>query len=134
MQVFGISFDEQSRAKLSRDRWAIFEYPLVERRLVRQAVIDLAAIRFPGRAFPRSACIGCPYRSNAEWRWLRDNDPAGWEDACRTDEQIRVCGRLRGLVYLHRSCVPLREAILDDDPVADFGFGMGNECEGMCGV
>jgi hypothetical protein len=38
---------------------------------------------------PRSACICCPYRTNEEWRYMRDNLPEDWQRAIKFDEDIR---------------------------------------------
>ena len=67
---------------------------------------------------PRSACVFCPYRSNEEWRWLRDNDPAGFQRAVEIDVALRTPGNvvnrnLEQQLYVHRSCVPLAEAFLE---------------------
>jgi hypothetical protein len=86
----------------------------------------------PGRTFPRSACIGCPFRSNAEWKEMRDNRPDEWADACDFDDAQRsadvACAARRRLLvgasYVHRQMVPLREADLD---------GIGEEKSGGCG-
>ena len=106
IQVFGISHDEKSRMKAAPP-WAMFEYPLVEMRWNRLRVIDWAQKHFPDHEFPRSACIGCPFHDNAEWRRIRDTDPTGWAQAVALDEKIRNAGGMRGEVYLHRSCTPL---------------------------
>lgn len=137
-QVFGISFDERQRMRRSREPWSVFEYPLVDMKMRRQQVIEWAEKHYPGRTFPRSACIGCPYHSNEEWRRLRDDSPAEFADAVQFDEQIRGASDLRHLVksemYLHRQMVPLAQAKIDDDgPGLWDGVGE-NECEGMCGV
>lgn len=59
----------------------------------------------------KSACIGCPFHGNAQWRDLRDNHPAEWADAVAFDEAIRKGGArglpLNGEAFLHRSRVPL---------------------------
>src|SRR4051794_33725545 len=39
---------------------------------------------------PRSACVGCPYHTDAEWARLRADDPAGWTDAVAFDAAIRT--------------------------------------------
>lgn len=66
---------------------------------------------------PRSACLVCPFRSNAGWRQLRDRHPAEFAAAVRYDAAIRRGGArgepLRGEAYLHRSCVPLDQAPID---------------------
>lgn len=141
-QVFGISFDERQRMRSSREAWSVFEYPLVDLKWRRQRVIQWAEEHYPGRTFPRSACIGCPYHSNAEWRHLRDNDPEAFADAVQFDEEIRVADRagqslrkmLVGLPYLHRSLKPLGVAKIDEDGPGLWDGVADNECEGMCGV
>jgi len=57
---------------------------------------------------PRSACVFCPYKSNHEWRLVRDNDPAGWARAVEVDESFRRPGMVANRnmelsMYLHRS-------------------------------
>ena len=67
----------------------------------------------------KSACIGCPFHSNAEWRALRDNEPDAWEAALVFDNAIRDENRhlhmphLRGVPFLHDDRVPLREVDID---------------------
>lgn len=80
---------------------------------------------------PRSACIGCPFHNNAEWRRIREN-PEEWKDAVEFDHAIRNCGGMRGQMFIHRQLVPLDEADLsptarDDDSL----FGCD---DGVCGV
>lgn len=140
-QVFGISFDERQRMSAPRDAWSRHEYPLVDMKMRRQGVIDWAERRYPKRVFPRSACIGCPYHSNAEWRRLRDIDPAAYADAVRFDEEIRAADhagqaereRLRGVPYVHRSLKPLGEVNVDGDGPGLWDGVADNDCTGMCG-
>ena len=40
----------------------------------------------------KSACVFCPFKSNAEWRRLRDTDPAGWARAVEVDNALRIEG------------------------------------------
>lgn len=65
----------------------------------------------------KSACIGCPYHGNRQWRDLRDNSPDEWEDAVAFDEAIRKGGArgipLNGEAFLHSSRVPLAIAPID---------------------
>lgn len=144
-QVFGISFDERQRMRSPHAKWMRLNYPLVDMRMRREQVIDLARQWFPDHEFPRSACTFCPYKSNSEWRRLRDNSPEEWADAVEFDRQIRSAELdnqareklLVGIPFVHRQCVPLDQADLrsDDEKNGQLGlFGMVNECEGMCGV
>ncbi len=133
-QWFGISADEVQRVRENRVPWIKNHYPLVARRMTRADCLRwLAGQGYPPP--PRSACIGCPYHSNAEWRTLRDERPAEWADACAFDRELRH--GLKGVqqpVYLHRSLVPLDEADLNDDDPNQLAFSWAEECEGMCGV
>lgn len=68
-------------------------------------------------AVTKSACVGCPYHGNAQWRDLRDNRPDEWADAVAFDEAIRKGGAhglpLNGEAFLHRSRIPLAIAPID---------------------
>lgn len=148
-QVFGISFDERHRMRTPEVSWCKYEYPLVDRALDRHAVIRMAEAWFPDRTFPRSACYFCPYKSNEEWRRLRDDQPDEWKKAVAFDAAIREADQqgqdakkmLVGVPFVHRQCVPLDQVDLrsDDDKAGQLRFpGMmgvaNNDCEGMCGV
>lgn len=133
VQWRGISTDEASRMKPSRHKWMEVRYPLaMELGMSRH---DCAAWLSEniGLPVPRSACIGCPFHSNAEWLRMKIEEPQEWQDAVDFDRKIRQAGGMRGETFLHRSCVPLDEV--------DFGSGdsrqkelWGGECEGMCGL
>lgn len=128
----GISGDEKRRMRMSKVYWIEHAYPLVfefdrpwHRRDCLKWLYDNA---FPEA--PRSACIGCPYRSNEEWRSLNREE---WADAVLFDEQIRKVGGLTADTYIHRSCKPLN--MIDLSTAEERGQGNWiNECEGMCGV
>jgi hypothetical protein len=132
-QWFGISLDESQRARVSQKKWIDFHYPLIlDKRMTR---VDCKNW-YPKHGYPvppRSACVGCPFHSNDEWRNLRDNDPVGWADAVEFDEAIRHMGGMRGEVFLHRDAVPLDD--VDLSTPEDHGqLGFNQECMGMCGV
>lgn len=94
---------------------------------------------------PRSACICCPYRTNAEWREMRDGRPEDFARAVAFDEQVRQGyldgdvarrGRPAGRVYVHRTRVPLAMANLDEPLNDRMGCGglFSQEPDGICGV
>ena len=70
-QWLGISVDESHRAKLSRDAWISIEWPLIDPlRMTRRDCLRWNEQHgFPEP--PRSACIGCPFHSDAEWRHMK---------------------------------------------------------------
>lgn len=135
VQYIGISLDEATRMKPSRDKWIEHRWPLIEKSMSRWDCIRW--LEKNGYAVPpKSACTFCPYHSNREWRWLKDNDPDGWQQAVELDRLIR--GGVRGTrhaLYLHDSMVPLDEVDLSTDIERGQGeLKFQAECEGMCGV
>lgn len=112
IQYIGISLDEIYRMKPSRVRWITHEWPLVDLRMTRHDCLVWMERRGYPRP-PRSACVYCPYRSDTEWRTMRDTDPAGWAEACRVDRLIRT--DVKGVehpLFVHRSLVPLDQVDL----------------------
>ena len=132
----GISADEAHRMKPSRDEWITNRFPLIEMDLTRAHLYAWFEKNYPGRYLPRSACVGCPYHSNMEWKWLKENDPKSFQDAVFVDRAIRevpqVRGSLRGTGYLHKERKSLDSVDFSQtDNYEDF---MASECEGLCGV
>lgn len=132
VQWRGISADEAQRMRPSSHSWMEVRYPLaMELGLTRNDCLRWMERNGYPRP-PRSACIGCPFHSNDEWRDMRDNRPDEWADAVSFDSAIREAGGMRGKSYLHRSLLPLDQAPIDGNLAqADL---WGQECEGMCGV
>lgn len=139
-QWMGISTDEYLRAKPSKERWIMARWPLLENRMSRHdCLLWLSRHGYPEPA--KSACIGCPYHSDAMWREMRDHDPASWADAVEFDAAIRNGFKgSRGQLFLHRSLVPLDQVDLSTaaergQPDLFASFALTNFCEeGMCGV
>lgn len=136
---YGISVDEIVRTRMSEKRWLTFRYPLI---------YDLP--RILGKAFdrwsctlwlrdnwphpvPRSACLGCPYHTNDEWRLIREN-PEEWKNVVEFDRAIRIMDGMRHQVFLHRDRVPLDQVDLSNEE--DHGqLNLFGKCEyGLCGT
>lgn len=78
----------------------------------------------------KSACIGCPFHGNRQWREMRDHRPDEWADAVEFDAAIRR-GGARGLppngeAFLHRSRVPLDLAPIDRVTSREWAERQGN--------
>ena len=136
----GISTDEAYRLKPSQVRWVRNIHPLIDKGMSRTDCLGWMAEHGYPRP-PRSACSFCPYRSNAEWRDLRDNHPEDWELAVDLDRRIRDMPkhgysglRLGGQVFVHRTGIPLDEVDLRTPEDAGQLNLWTNECEGICGV
>lgn len=111
----GFSADEKRRLKNdpTRGNWT-FRYPLVELGIASDGCREIIAAH--GWPQPhRSSCWVCPNKKDDEWSYIRDNYPKLWDEACAIDEEIRE-NDTRGGVWLHRSRVPLREALGTNAP------------------
>ena len=128
----GITVDEAQRMKPSRVKYSVHRWPLVESRMTRHDCLVWMA-RNDYAEPPRSACVGCPFHSDAEWRAIRDNRET-WADAREVDGAIRHLPRIEGEAYLHRQLVPLDEVDLSTEEDRGQLSLWGNECEGMCGL
>ena len=127
----GITTNEIVRAGAAFAPWAVNRYPLLEQRMSRSDCERwLIAEGYP--VPPKSACVFCPYRSDREWRWLKENDPDAFEEACQIDELIRRSPGMKYQEYLHDSRRPLRE--VDLSTAEERGQGMLMVCEAGCGL
>ena len=130
----GISTDEAQRTRISQDWWQALAYPLLSMRWSRQDCIDyLDAL---GIETPKSACVYCPFHSDAAWRSLTDADLARAvevEDALAENFAAGTgfVSQMRSLPTLHPSGIPLRDRPFDH---GDNSGAMDNECAGICGV
>jgi hypothetical protein len=132
-QWIGISIDEAIRMKPSGHAWITHRWPLIEKQMKRSDCLRWLERR--GFPIPRkSACMFCPYRSDAEWREL---PAADFADAVNVDQKLRDVNknfRTKGEIYLHRSCLPLDQVDLSTPEDHGQLNLFNNECEGMCGV
>lgn len=129
----GISTDEIQRVKPSQERWIENIYPLIDKGMSRMDCMSwLERNGYP--VPPKSSCIGCPFHSDRTWLEMKRHDPESWKDAVEVDKAIRKMPKIKGQVFLHRSCKPLDQVELNENQL-EFDFdGFGNECEGFCGV
>jgi len=127
--MIGISLDEAQRMKPSRVRYINNIWPLIDLGMTRRDCV--AWLERAGWSSPKSSCLGCPFKSNRQWRELLDGDRVEWSDTVRVDYALRSNGVEQ---YMHRSLKPLDQ--VDLATWAERGqpdlFQM--ECEGMCGV
>jgi hypothetical protein len=119
-QWVGFSTDEIERANRRKDSQGVLylttRYPLLDLGMSRTDCTKYLDERGWGNTV-KSACIGCPFHGNRQWRDLRDNHPAEWADAVEFDAAIRKGGSrglpLDGEAFLHASRVPLALAPID---------------------
>jgi hypothetical protein len=141
-QYMGISYDEPKRVIRIKERFAakpsnwIVHFPLWEMQWDRSDCRSYLAENVPHKV-PRSACVFCPFKSDAEWRELKDTNPVGWERAVHIDKACRKGIGLDSYRYLHQSCKPLDQVDLRplDERRGQRSLlqGFQDECEGYCG-
>lgn len=138
---FGFSTDEPGRAARTRGRfdaanWRV-DFPLLWESLLmsRQGCLEYLRTRVPHEVIG-SVCTFCPFKSNRMWRRLKEKpDSTDWDRACEIDEALRNQDSVSNTgmdypMFVHRSCVPLRDAYLDEDQLTLFDL----DCEGGCGL
>lgn len=133
-QWIGISTDEASRMKPSRESWQEMRWPLIEAGFSRWDCLRW----MERKGYPKpskSSCIFCPFHADSEWRALT---PTEFSEAVEVDKRLRSrppeAYRTKGVLYLHRSCKPLSEVDFSTDEDRGQLNMFENECEGMCGV
>jgi hypothetical protein len=144
-QIMGLSFDEPKRVANVKGRfesiaWSKPEFPLFDEYMTRADCVQYLEKRLPNYEVPRSACVYCPFHSDAEWLRIKEN-ANDWARAVQIDKAIRdktsVCTvGMRATQYLHKSCKPLDEIEFQPKPPDKQGrlnFSTF-DCEGMCGV
>jgi len=140
VQWIGISLDEVSRMKDSRDPWAESRWPLIEMRMNRHDCLRwMKSNGYPTP--PRSACSYCPFHSDAEWRRLRAEEPEEFAKAVEVERLLQAAhaavttpGKMQGKAYLHESLKPLDTVDFSTEEENGQTSLFQNECEGMCGV
>lgn len=118
--AIGISMDEIGRARDSDVQYMRNVFPLLDLKWTRKDC-ERYLRRVGWGSTAKSACIGCPYHGNRQWRQIRDETPEEWADAVEFDHAIRSGSaranaqgqELRGSMYLHRSRLPLDQAPID---------------------
>ena len=135
-QWLGISIDEVSRMKDSKEKWRLFRYPLIEMGWKRTHCNEY--LDSVGMVTPRSACSYCPFHDNNEWKALM-SDPVERERIIAFERMVRSAWRDKGAFgvksepFLHRSRIPIDEVDFDGGQQTMFSLWNG-ECEGMCGL
>ncbi len=136
-KMLGITTDEASRMKPSRNYWEVVVWPLIELGMTRWDCHRYLKAAGWG-VVPKSSCLICPYHDNAYWRNMRDESGKEFASVIEFEEAVnrgRIPGT-KGKIYLHRSCVPLAEVDLTtDEDRGQYTLNLwAGECEGICGT
>ena len=133
-QWLGISRDEAQRMKVSDHKWQWNVYPLISMRWTREDCEDY--LRSIGESAPKSACVFCPFHSDALWDSL---SPADLERAIEVETAMvsdwqasERPMKLQTRPSLHPSGIPISERPWIGNE-GESG-SLDNECAGICGV
>lgn len=121
----GISFDEVSRMRTSGLNWLTHTWPLIDRRMTRYDCLNWLS-RNGYEEPPKSSCLYCPYKSDKQWKALKDRGGSEWDFVVSIDRKLNERGE-----YLHQGCKPIDQIEFYEDRQLNM---FENECEGMCGV
>ena len=143
-QYYGISLDEAGRAgriaaRAKEHKWLTVKFPLLKLGWTRADCIDFLADRVPHEV-PKSACVFCPYHSDAEWLNIKAV-PEDWKRAVEIDSALRTTGsvanrQMSQKMYVHRSCLPLTQIEFNPKPTPrefQTNLAFNYECQGVCG-
>lgn len=120
----GISTDEATRQKTTREKWMVFGHPLLSKKddpdglgWSRQDCLDYLESKGWGDT-PKSACAYCAFHDDVLWSEIKHRSPVDFEKACQLDERARngTRGEDEGgkTYFLHRSLIPLRDVTLPE--------------------
>jgi hypothetical protein len=131
-QWIGISTDEALRMKPSNVKYITHRWPLIENGMSRRdCVIWLQGhgLEIP----PKSACVFCPFHSNAEWQQIKNESNEDWDKAIEIDTVIRKAYPPYDL-FIHPSRKPLALVDLRTQEQKGQMRLWDEECTGICGV
>lgn len=135
VQWIGISLDESRRMKPSREKTITNRWPLIEKKFSRWDCLRwMKACGFPEP--PKSACVFCPFHSDAHWRKMKEESPEEFARAVLFEKQAEETqrkGGARNKGFLHDSLKPLETVDFSTD-IERGQSAFDLECEGMCGV
>jgi len=130
-QWLGITTDEAERMKPSDVKYVTNRWPLIEKRMSRNACI--AWLTRHGLDIPdKSACVFCPFHNRSAWWSMKSEGGADWQKAIAVDEAIRKA-RPPFDLFVHSSRVPLADIKSPQDN-GQIDMFEQNECEGICFV
>lgn len=124
----GISVDEVSRAKDSRETWLKSRFPLLELGMSRRDCLNWLK-RHSFKEPHKSACVFCPYRGPSQWRASKSKGGAEWELICKVSSELAAHDE-----YLTSHCLPIEQVDFSTEEERGQLNMFNNECEGMCGV
>ena len=130
------STDESIHKENSRGRWIANRYPIIEAGMSRSDCARRWSGRYD-RSRECSACAASFFQTRARWEETKHRWPELFAETVEFDARLRDAQFLQKTPYLYMLRMPLAESVARDEAVleaAGQADGIGNECEGHCGV
>lgn len=129
----GISLDEWTRMHTSNVKYITHVYPLVDRRMTREACVAWLE-RHDLPVPPKSSCTFCPFKSIDSWKRMKRAGGLDWREAVAVDAAIRN-ERPGHTLFIHPYRFPLAEAVTIPEDQGASQLGFDQLCDGgHCGV
>jgi hypothetical protein len=129
-QWLGITTDEAERMKPSDVKYITHRWPLIEKRMSRNACIAWLA-RHDLDVPEKSACVFCPFHNRSAWWSMKAEGGADWREAVSVDKAIRKA-RPPFDLFVHSDRIPLEDI---RSPQDDGQLELwSEECSGTCFV
>jgi hypothetical protein len=129
-QWLGITTDEAERMKPSDVKYVNHRWPLIEKRMSRNACIAWLA-RHDLDVPEKSACVFCPFHNRSAWWAMKSEGGADWQKAVTVDDAIRKA-RPPFDLFVHPDRIPLADI---RSPQDDGQLELwSEECSGTCFV
>lgn len=141
----GIGFSTDEMRRVTEPTWTevykrpplqtIREYPLIDLNISRAncySIIKNAGLPEP----PKSACWFCPFLSRSEWIEMKKHHPDRFQAAIDLENKINEARKNAGSkpIFLHRSKLPLADAVPDQLSMFDILDDDLNCGTGYCGL
>jgi len=103
IQWLGMSLDEVDRLRQSDVKWITNHYPLCFDVKKRRHECELLITDY-GLPLPeKSACWMCPNRRYEEWQYLKDNQPADFNQAVELEAKLSADDKKGGLFFTNQN-------------------------------
>lgn len=127
----GISLDEVERMKPSNVKYITNRWPLIERKMTRDACIAWL-VRHDLDVPQKSACVFCPFHNRSAWFEMKRENGPDWQKAIEVDRSIRKARPPYDL-FVHSDHIPLAEIKSPQDN-GQLEMFTSEECSGVCFV
>jgi hypothetical protein len=136
LKWIGMTYDELHRVSQPAQKYQVFGYPLIDRKMTKQDV-QAWYVEHGLASPPRSVCVACFANSPAHYVSMAKERPTDFAKAVAVDKAIRglgpQIGATQGELYVSRTMLSLEELVLKAELDEDTHDDMQDACSsGYC--